>query len=273
MDAEGMSPLLDGLALGPIAHPSGGFRFFDLPRELRDMIYDDLWSYTPKMTMSKLQLVFEPLVSILAQYEEIQIPWSTEDYPPWVQVSRAFRDEALEQYYRKMKWKATICGNEATPRIGLSSDDYVSNYFTEREWASDKLCYGQDYSRSANGIDEPPRADRKVFEGLEKALVKEDGRKTLYVNVGISYRHAQETLMIDLSAIEFTGFHVDRLVVHVMRIGEPEESNQLNELLVPVIKSEVKRLGSALISGPTSPIRTYLTIARPLHWIFEVSNI
>jgi hypothetical protein len=75
---------------------TGPFRFFNLPRELRDLVYNEVWSHTPFLYPATLQRKPSPLVCIVLKYRKYADNWTTDNrFPPWLLVKTIFLDKAM----------------------------------------------------------------------------------------------------------------------------------------------------------------------------------
>ena len=126
---------------------------------------------------------------------------------------------------------------------------------------------------------------------MESSLRDVKGYKPLRVQFGIHCERAIESgdIKVDLSAIEFTGFHVDKLIVDMIGVYDDEfddpdqKVKKYSEGLRGQLELEVRRLGTVLVDknicltlhGKKAPFlfdsvyKVGLTLAS---WLFEVTK-
>lgn len=81
------------------------FRFFDLPREIRDQAYDEIWR-TKKSFITRYHAF-----QFYVEYEITADPYSLTppqpggaSTPPWLVANKQLTQEAIEQFQRKATW-------------------------------------------------------------------------------------------------------------------------------------------------------------------------
>jgi hypothetical protein len=67
---------------GPTSRFTGPFRLFDLPRELRDMIYYLAWTATPNLYRDTLYERPSPLIDITTHYRQEADGWMPDRHYP-----------------------------------------------------------------------------------------------------------------------------------------------------------------------------------------------
>jgi hypothetical protein len=97
-------------------HDAQSCHFMRLPRELRDMVYHYLWTYTPLITELYPQRTSynnsQPALSITYGFidEDGQLCLASEALPRWILVSKTFLGEGMEQLRSKGYWDVQNCG-------------------------------------------------------------------------------------------------------------------------------------------------------------------
>jgi hypothetical protein len=102
------------------------FPFLKLPRELRDHIFDLLWSNT------LIAFRHESLVTI-GRYETSLSPIVLNTLPPWLATIRQIRDEGMDQFYRRARFNL---GEHATLPLHLHRCDPARPYTSSRHHRS-----------------------------------------------------------------------------------------------------------------------------------------
>jgi len=98
------------------------FRFMDLPQELKDMIYHELWQFSASMLIP--QNTFEWIQVRYGEFREED----TLGLPNWLLVNHAILSEGLKQLFRQISWvwyrgynrHREFTGTRQSPLIGLS---------------------------------------------------------------------------------------------------------------------------------------------------------
>lgn len=249
----------------PTADLTGTFRFFNLPPELRDAIYDEVWLTTPPLrkdatendgTTNSLRLVVSHSGMAITRERAIQA------LPPWVLINKTFLGEAMLHLYRHCQWFAGSPGTNLTTPFLLSNGQrtermlkYVRAHLKRartEEWRSEP----QGMSNTWIGFEDLPAwpSGLSLLKKLENGLHSENGEKTLEITFGVVLALCEETNMaVNLAALEETGFELDKLVVNVRGIDEEKHRDQADQLH-PLLRDEVARLGCVFI-GESSWLR------------------
>jgi hypothetical protein len=267
----------------PSARSTGIFRFFSLPRELRDLIYDEAWPSTPYLFRATLSNKPSPLIDITAEYRKSTQDWKTSSrIPSYMLVNRAFVDEAMKQFFRNVDWKAKIPASLFTTRVYLSNAAYHRDSILEAERELDLLTMGtkllswisdKDYSRTAIEVYPSWPMNLPILKKLEQGLRKTNGQKVLFVTLGVSLKRAKNILQVDLSRLEHIGFKIDKLVVGVFCNTAQQSAKRIDDL-EQLLEVEMKRLGRAMIDGSTmSRVSQDTAIGTSVRWNFEISKV
>lgn len=84
-------------------HASRPISFFDLPRELRDMVYDELWKVTPRLQVARGHInrgTFEVHYGILPTFG-VALRYGL---PKWLRCDKRFLEEGICQLIRVGSW-------------------------------------------------------------------------------------------------------------------------------------------------------------------------
>ncbi|KAF2123437.1 hypothetical protein P153DRAFT_435904 [Dothidotthia symphoricarpi CBS 119687] len=272
----------------PTVQFTGTFRFFDLPRELRDMIYHEVWPTTPELYQHVIDKSQRHLgcqgcrQGLFAAYQ----PRTPRDpcrneyaLPSWLQASKAFLEEAMDQYYRKCQWMAKVPGGHITTTFHFgnqqvtaqTSVDIVYNLRRLQKNRKTTRCLSEHPSQASIEVKNIWPINSTLLKRMENGLRQLDGCKSLLIMFGVALKHINSEVTVDLSAFETTGLELDKLVVDVHQscaVAFAERADMLYSLL----QLEIERLGTVLV-GPGS--RLTCAKNRPLstHWNFEVLGL
>ncbi|KAJ4376561.1 hypothetical protein N0V86_006674 [Didymella sp. IMI 355093] len=250
----------------PITALSGSLRFFDLPPELRDIVYNELWRTTPKLrkhavlhdgTRNTLRLVaaHRDVQNIL----DDQIVLST--VPDWCTTNKNFHKEAMAEFYSNCQWVASAPGTGvATPFMLCAGCPNRENKMLEIV----RHHLRHDIPAAAN----PPQKLRigvrrssvwptglSLLIEMECSLRDKDGVKMLVVSFEIVLKMISEgvvRLEVDLEDFEETRFSLDRLVVQLPTVAAEDHGlGDEADLVYDLVEIEVRRLASVLVEAST----------------------
>lgn len=204
------------------------FRFLDFLRELRDMVYDEIWATAPSLHRRTLPEEPSPLIDIIAGYpKQIDNYISDSRCPPWLCVNQEIFNEGVEQFFRKSDCQAKIPSTYFTTRIMLSSigwqEDIVSQMEDELRRLPNQFCTWipeLDYSYITIEAYKARSMDPLMLKKLELCLRTTNGQKTLHITFSICLPHAQTVLGVDLSKLVEIGFTVNKIVLNVICITQ-----------------------------------------------------
>ena len=104
------------------------FRFMDLPRELRDLVYDEVWKNTPHIKAPYLDFGAGTTVRYDHLLEENH---HLEGLPTWLLTSKQMCEEGLAQFRLKAQW-STCCfdslqARDLLSKFGFDVFDYIED--------------------------------------------------------------------------------------------------------------------------------------------------
>jgi hypothetical protein len=110
--------------LDPTKNFDGSFRSFDLPPELRDIVYYEAWLSSTSLIHPMKEGEPRPKLYIRARYKQRSL---RETYPipstlPECCVDKTFLKESLSQFYRNCDWMAQVPGSQHTTNISIGSN-------------------------------------------------------------------------------------------------------------------------------------------------------
>jgi len=106
-----------------LTKPSSGPNFFDLPLELRDVIYDQLWRLHPVLLnnnsrFADVHLCYEGSYQVPMDRTSVMIcalaALNNRKFPPGLWASKKILQEALDQFARRAEW--FWCENPEIPK-------------------------------------------------------------------------------------------------------------------------------------------------------------
>ncbi|KAF2827791.1 hypothetical protein CC86DRAFT_404836 [Ophiobolus disseminans] len=248
----------------PNARFTGPYRFFSLSRELRDMVYDEVWPKTAQLCRYTKLRQSSPLIDITAMYRKSTRDWqSGHRIPDCFLVSKAFLDEAMKQYYRNVDWKAKIPGSYFTTRFWLTGSEFEGDAILETQRELDELLRGSMYlkwipasyySRSVIELYKAWPMHLPILKKLHRGLHETNGRRTLHVTFSVALNRAKPNIAVDLSSLENIGFKLDKTVVDV--IIATKQPTELVDGLTRLLETEIKRLGCAPMIGQRISVKS-----------------
>jgi hypothetical protein len=212
--------------------------FFTLPQELRDLIYNELWNFTPCLQ----------LTAQASWPSTLELKYGACNYgscpglPKWLLASKAVLREGLHQLFQHVIWQWSLFRNctpsahaKRNPLAGISiaTNLYIRGHETPQEGCS------IDYS------DHPCRYILPLLSSNLRMLT-----------LGLSVRKgARNAVTMDLSRLYSTRLHLDKLVI-LIRYSMWSESIQAfaerYATFLDTAQVEVLRLGNAWVGGNSS---------------------
>jgi hypothetical protein len=258
------------------AQASKRILFFNLPRELRDQIYDKMWPASPQLSRATLTNKPSPYIHITADYRTKDAGWLPDRrIPSCMLVSKALLNEALEQYFRNIDWRAKIPASYFTTHIFLSNFGLHTVALSEMEMELYSLSNGtrpvpwirdMEYSTTVLQVYQGWPMTLPILHKFEKGHRETTGEQVLFIAFGVDLRRGKDIIRVDLSSLEHIGFRIDKLVVDV-RCTSTKPTWRMNNL-EQLVEAEVKRLGRAMI-GQTVSSKSY---SNGIKWKFELSE-
>ena len=258
--------------LDPVANFTGPFRYFDLPREIRDLIYHQVWPRTACLshifTLDKGRRVKEQKrqMQIFVRYNIEEGPQlQFRCYPDWVLVSKIFLNEAMEQLYRGGRIWGLMPGSHLTTNIRFDSSAGQELYSASasEDLGSVRKWFGiipgyipeADYSKTAVEVIKTWPTDLTILKRMENAFVGKNGSKTLCISFGVLLGRIGNDVSVDLSAFDKIEFNVDELIVEVVGLAWRDFSETAAKLF-PLLEAEVARLGHVLVGEGSRLVST-----------------
>ncbi|KAH6541013.1 hypothetical protein HBI56_039690 [Parastagonospora nodorum] len=227
--------------------------FFVLPRELRDMVYNELWKVSAPMTLMVLIKEATPTHHLVIRYEDCAAKPANSSrselkqclhsgLPQWLLSNKAFLDEGLNQLFRKATWMVnsqqwrTPCSKEIVRNT-------KAGIITARS-----LIIVIDITNSGLGLDAVQKIKHKlIFPGTRSAHAEFMGTPmphltSLHIKLEYSWIiHLDHKYTLDLSCIETT-LHLKRFSISISMDRDMD-----SKLLRPIIDKEACRLGCSFV--------------------------
>ncbi|KAF2242692.1 hypothetical protein BU26DRAFT_524257 [Trematosphaeria pertusa] len=203
--------------------------FVDLPRELRDKVYDELWKGSAIIDVHVGRLLFR------VTYGRDYLRRSTL-LPMWLRTSKSILHEGLEQLFRKSTWECVQLKNR---RIGHTRSLLLGPSVAPNMAFLLPLLQTARPEGKLRPLDLPDlEACMRLFEGDTPIRV---------LHLEILYLR-QPTMAVDLSFVKQIKRPVERLEVKVSEMPFTTGDPAFEATTVPALKEEVARVG-ALVAG------------------------
>ena len=244
------------------------FRFFDLPREIRDLIYNYTWELTSEIERNseghphrmRGQGTMESMKEIAMRYlQPMSTPHSSWDFastapPAWVLVSKQFLHEATEQlYHLSIIWGIIPAERsmiefefECRPRGGkiwLAEAQLAS--LTEEYLHMEEDIAQDAFSYTDTVFVESWPMEMNVLRKLESVFVGRKDRKTLCISFRIYRDRIANLAPLDFSAFDALGFNIEKLVFRILDL--PPLTNEAATTLYSLFEPGMLRLGRLLV--------------------------
>jgi hypothetical protein len=216
--------------------------FFILPQELRDLIYNELWKFTPC-----IQLTAQG-----SQPSTLELKYGTCNYgscpglPQWLLVSKAVLQEGLRQLFQHAIWQWSLFRN------------YTSSVYTKRNPLAGLSTATNLYIR---GHDDPPTPIQAVcyidyWDHPCQHILPLLSSNLRMLTLGLSVRkRAWCTVILDLSRLYSTRLHLDKLVILIrfsVWSNLEQECAERYATFLDTAQIEVLRLGNAWVGRNSS---------------------
>lgn len=219
--------------------------FFSLPRELRDQIYDSLWTLTPKISL----LDHSSQGRIVCSYKSLSTPETL--LPTWLLANKQILAEATEQMIRHGTWIVRLRNEYDSNRVGSVLSPVLARRLTvtltqplegpRPKWphvVSDKVL----------------RPSKENAECLERVMMQfAKTMRTRDVRLVLELVREEQDARIDLSALEVVSALRPGLVGLQVVVLREQIYRAYTEGFVEVVGAEVKRIGNKIMRSDEDP--------------------
>ncbi|KAF2792719.1 hypothetical protein K505DRAFT_362634 [Melanomma pulvis-pyrius CBS 109.77] len=210
------------------------FRFFHLPRELRDQIYDEVWKKHPMVTFPyrglKLHIHYDG-GHACSKY-----------LPTWLLTNKSMLEEGLEQLARKSTtyWTPSINFITSTKPSPLLVPTHIRNLnvqLGDLKYTPDKTQPPSQQPRSATlGVQDWKKTDMECLGSAATEL------KTLRLKLSLGQTRKlkkRHDWTVDLSAIELLASKLEKLEVWIVNYSEIDDQLDPGSLFTAML-SEIE---------------------------------
>jgi hypothetical protein len=220
--------------------------FLDLPRELRDQIYDSLWTSTPKVSL----LDNPSMGRIVACYKSLLTPETA--LPTWLLTNKQVLDEGTEQMIRHGTWIVRLRSEYDERRVGRTLSPVMAR----------RLCITLTHPLEGPRLRWPHvvqeatlRPSKENIECLARVMdqVSTTGNAR-DVRLVLELVREEPQARIDLSVLEVASClkpGLQKLEVVVMR---EQVYRMYSPGFVESIGAEVKRVGNEIMCNDEDPV-------------------
>jgi hypothetical protein len=277
-----------GELLDPTANFTGPFRFFDLPRELRDIVYHHAWAPT-RLKREPKDLYGASQLTVTASYG-YGTDTSPEDrcntslsVPAWLTANKAFHREAMLQFFSNYSLEMELPGSDATNVFHFGSErrnhtaltwNDISQGFTGYTHISPQF-FAHNSIELMTAWPIKLKLVQKMSHGLRSGHWGEEKSKTLVIAFATYLERLNRKPIVDLSGFESLGFKLDVLRVEATVDNDDDVSRRGTARLLPIMEEEITRLGQVLVGKGASLKVAYGSVLgsrNASHWRFEVSS-
>ncbi|KAF2737216.1 hypothetical protein EJ04DRAFT_510557 [Polyplosphaeria fusca] len=249
-------------------------QFLQLPRELRNIVYGELWKHTPNVWY----YIGTAMVSVF--YNNSPLTASVHILPPWLRCSKQILAEGMERLHSCSPWTLDLDGTASTSPFYIGAQ---SESFTDEHYFWDGVCGSylrRDFPWSCEASSDSIEILKHQSSALERlarfpsAIQDKNGRRILKIVVGIRASDLSAATVVkpfDLSTLESFRVCLDILEVFVVARYKDWRHEQEKYWLKDIDSTfldEVSRLGNIMV-GPN--IRTTLDAENGV-WRFEVKK-
>jgi hypothetical protein len=228
---------------------------FVLPREIRDMVYHELWRDASQMSLMVLIKEATSTHQLIIRYEDCATnPVNSSrseskqslnsGLPQWLLSNKAFLDEGLEQLFRKATWMVNSqqwrspCSKEifCNTKAGITT---ARSLIIIMDITNSVLCLGAYFHQKIK--------HKLIFPGLHSAHLEVMGTPmphltSLHIKLEYSWiAYLDHKYTLDLSCIETT-LHLKRFSISISMDRDKD-----CKLLQPIIDKEACRLGCSFV--------------------------
>lgn len=238
--------------------------FLDLPRELRDQIYDSLWCSTPKISL----LDHPSMGRIVACYKSLLTPETA--LPTWLLTNKQVLLEATEQMIRHGSWIVRLRSEYDEQRIG----GVLSPVLARRLTVTLTHPLEMPRPRWPHVVQEATLRPSKENAGcLARAMSQISSTNNVRdVRLVLELVREEPNAQIDLSPLEVASClepGLEKLEVVVMR---EQIYRQYSAGFVEAVGAEVKRVGNTVMRNDEDPSVGGVFQNRGIVYTFEKSG-
>ena len=232
-----------------------------LPRELRDQIYDSLWTLTPKISL----LDHPSQGRIVCSYKSLSVPWTA--LPSWLLTNKQILSEATEQMIRHGTWIVRLRNEYDASRVG----GVLSPVLARRLTVTLTQPLEGPRPRWPHVVQEPvlrPSGDNVLC--LEKVVAQLSvSMRMRELRIVLELVREEQNARVDLSALEAAGAlrpRLERLEVVILR---EQIYRAYTEGFVEAVGAEVKRAGDMIMGSDEDPSVSGIFQNRGFVYTFE----
>lgn len=238
--------------------------FLSLPRELRDQIYDSLWTSTPKISL----LDHPSMGRIIASYKSLPTPETA--LPSWLLTSKQVLSEGTEQMIRHGTWIVRLRSEYDASRMGSVLSPVLARRLTVT------LTQPLEGPRPRwphvvqDAVLRPSKENAACLEGVMAQVSASNRARD--VRLVLELVREERDARIDLSPLEVAGClrpGLKRLEVVVMR---EQIYRTYSAGFVEAVGAEVKRVGDKIMESDEDPSVSGIFQDRGFVYAFEKSG-
>lgn len=238
--------------------------FLDLPRELRDQIYDTLWCSTPKISL----LDHPSMGRVVACYKSLLTPETA--LPPWLLTNKQILSEATEQMVRHGSWIIRLRSEYDEQRIGA----VLSPLLARRLIVTLTHPLEGPRPRWPHVVqDATLRPSTENIACLARVVSQLSSTSTARdVRLVLELVREESNARVDLSALEVAGSlqpGLEKLEVVVMR---EQIYRAYSAVFVEAVGAEMKRVGNKIMGNDEIPTVSCFFQNRGYVYAFEKSD-
>ncbi|KAF3052957.1 hypothetical protein E8E11_006630 [Didymella keratinophila] len=232
-----------------------------LPRELRDQIYDSLWTLTPKISL----LDHPSQGRIICSYKSLSTPEGL--LPTWLLTNKQILAEATEQMIRHGTWIVRLRNEYDASRVG----SVLSPVLARRLTVTLTQPLEGPRPRWPHVVQEPVlRPSKENVVCLEKAMAQLSASKRARdLRVVLELVREEQNARIDMSALEVVSalrLGLQKLEVVILR---EQIYRAYTEGFIEAIGAEVKKVGDKIMGSDEDPSISGIFQNRGFVYTFE----
>jgi hypothetical protein len=219
--------------------------FLDLPQEIKDLVYHELWKLTPNIHLCVLHM---PMLVPLRLMYNLEDGSPIFGLPKWLLASMDFLEEGLRQLLRHTVWEWEVTGD--SQRITLGRPNWLAGLSTATNLTiRDEMWRWHRHNPSPDSNTVAVDYADHPCTLLIPLLTQRLRVLTIFLHIGT---HAKRDFTYSLSHLRLQCLNLDKLLITIKLIikgGTLEICEQRAIALLAVAEDEVAELANTWISN------------------------